>query len=207
MLKQNKNKKRVIGVTGIFGSGKSTVSGMLRAYGLKIIDADKLAHKYLLPGTKTYKKILGYFGKGILKKNRKIDRRKLGKLVFGNRELVKKLNAIIHPKVIADIKSAIRRSGGKTVVLDAPLLIESGLRKIVDDLIVVIIERDELIRRMAKKVSLKRPEILARIKSQIPQKVKARFANFIIDNSGTVSATKKQVKKIMKKIEEGMWRN
>ncbi len=207
MLKQNKNKKRVIGVTGIFGSGKSTVSGMLRAYGLKIIDADKLAHKYLLPGTKTYKKILGYFGKGILKKNRKIDRRKLGKLVFGNRELVKKLNAIIHPKVIADIKSAIRRSGGKTVVLDAPLLIESGLRKIVDDLIVVIIERDELIRRMAKKVSLKRPEILARIKSQIPQKVKARFANFIIDNSGTVNETKKQVRKIMKKIEEGMWRN
>ncbi len=207
MLKQNKNKKRVIGVTGIFGSGKSTVSEMLRAYGLKIIDADKLAHKYLLPGTKTYKKILGYFGKGILKKNRKIDRRKLGKLVFGNRELVKKLNAIIHPKVIADIKSAIRRSGGKTVVLDAPLLIESGLRKIVDDLIVVIIERDELIRRMAKKVSLKRPEILARIKSQIPQKVKARFANFIIDNSGTVNETKKQVRKIMKKIEEGMWRN
>lgn len=207
MLKQNKNKKRVIGVTGIFGSGKSTVSEMLRAYGLKIIDADKLAHKHLLPGTKTYKKILGYFGKGILKKNRKIDRRKLGKLVFGNRELVKKLNAIIHPKVIADIKSAIRRSKGKAVVLDAPLLIESGLRKIVDDLIVVIIERDELIRRLAKKVSLKRPEILARIKSQIPQKVKAQFANFIIDNSGTVSATKKQVKKIMKKIEEGMWRN
>jgi len=86
-------------------------------------------------------------------------------------------------------------------------LIESGLRKIVDDLIVVIIERDELIRRLAKKVALKRPEILARIKSQIPQKVKAQFANFIIDNSGTVNETKKQVRKIMKKIEEGMWRN
>ena len=80
-------------------------------------------------------------------------------------------------------------------------------RKIVDDLIVVIIKRDELMRRLAKRAVLKRPEILKRIKSQIPQNVKSRFANFIIDNSGTVSETKKQVKRMMEKIEEGMWRN
>ena len=207
MLKQNKNKKLVIGVTGIFGSGKSTVSAMLRSYGLKIIDADKLAHQYLLPGTKTYKKILNYFGKSILKKDHKIDRKKLGKLVFGNQKLLKKLNSIVHPKVITDIREGIRKSKEKAVVLDAPLLIESGLRKIVDDLIVVIIERDELIRRLAKKAALNRSEILKRVKSQIPQKVKARFANFIIDNSGTVNETRKQVKKVMKKIEEGTWRN
>ena len=65
----------------------------------------------------------------------------------------------------------------------------------------------ELVRRLAKKVTLKRSEILKRIKSQIPQNVKSRFANFIIDNSGTISETKKQVKKMMKKIEEGTWRN
>jgi dephospho-CoA kinase len=207
MLKQNKDKKIVIGVTGIFGSGKSTVSGMLKSYGLKIIDADKLARRYLLPGTKTYKKILNYFGKSILKKDHKIDRQKLGKMVFANQKLLKKLNSIMHPKVIIDIREGIRKSKEKVVVLDAPLLIETGLRKIVDDLIVVIIERDELIRRLAKKTTLKRSEILARVKSQIPQKVKSRFANFIIDNSGSVSDTKRQVKKVMKKIEEGTWRN
>lgn len=207
MLKLNKDKKFVIGVTGIFGSGKSTVSAMLKSYGLKIIDADRIAHRYLLPGTKTYKKILDYFGRGILKKDNHIDRQKLGELVFANQKSLKKLNSIVHPKVIADIREGIKESKEKIVVLDAPLLIESGLRKIVDDLIVVIIERDELIRRLAKKAALKRPEILKRIKSQIPQKVKSRFANFIIDNSGTISETKKQVKNMMKKIEEGTWRN
>lgn len=207
MLRQKKDRKTVIGVTGIFGSGKSTVSGMLRSYGSKIIDADKIAHKYLLPGTKTYKKILAYFGDSILAKDKKIDRQKLGKLVFANKELLNKLNRIMHPKVISDIKEGIRKSKERIVVLDAPLLIESGLRKIVDDLIVVIIERDELMRRLMKKTSLKRPEIIKRIKSQIPQNVKKRFGNFIIDNSGSVSETKTQVKKMMKKIEEGMWRN
>ena len=207
MLKRKKLNKKVIGVTGIFGSGKSTVSGMLKAYGLKIIDADKIAHRYLLPGSKTYKRILNYFGKSILKKDHRIDRKKLGKLVFDNRKLLQKLNSIVHPKVISDIKDGIKKSKEKIVVLDAPLLLESGLRKIVDDLIVVIIERDELMRRLAKRNVLKRPEILKRIKSQIPQKVKSRFANFIIDNSGTVKETKIQVKEVMKKIEEGMWRN
>ncbi len=207
MLRQKKNKKLVIGVTGIFGSGKSTVSGMLKSYGLKIIDADKIAHRYLLPGTRTYKKILAYFGKGILKEDNKIDRKKLGKLVFDNQELLRKLNSIVHPKIIDDISEGIRKSKEKIVVLDAPLLLESGLRKIVDDLIVVIINRDELIRRLAKRTALKRREILKRVKFQIPQKTKSRFANFIIDNSGTVSETKRQVKRVMKKIEEGMWRN
>jgi dephospho-CoA kinase len=207
MAKQRNNKKFVIGVTGIFGSGKSTVSNILKSYGLKIIDADKIAHKYLLPGTKTYTKILGYFGRGILKENSRIDRKKLGELVFNNRKLLQKLNSIVHPKIISDIREGIRKSREKMVVLDAPLLIESGLKKIVDDLIVVIIERDELIRRLAKKAALKRSEIIKRIKSQIPQKEKSRFANFIIDNSGTIRETKKQVKKIMKKIEEGTWRS
>ena len=207
MLKQKKDKKRVIGVTGIFGSGKSTVSGMLKSYGLKIIDADKIAHKHLLPGTDAYKRILDYFGGGILKKNKKINRHKLGKLVFDNKKLLEKLNSILHPKVIADIEEGIIKSKEKIVVLDAPLLIESGLRKLVDDLIVVIIERDELLRRQVRRAALKRTDILKRIKSQIPQNVKSRFANFIIDNSGTVSETKKQVKRLMEKIEEGTWRN
>lgn len=204
---QNKGKKIVIGVTGIFGSGKSTVSGMLKSYGLKIIDADKIARRYLLPGTNTYKKILDYFGKSILKEDNKIDRQKLGKLVFANQKLLKKLNSIVHPKIIADIREGIKKSKEKIVVLDAPLLLESGLRKVVDDLVVVIIKKDELMRRLAKRTLLKRSEILKRIKSQIPQKVKSRFANFIIDNSGTVNETKRQVKIVMKKIEEGMWRN
>lgn len=204
MQKQKKNekyKKLVIGVTGIFGSGKSTVSGIFKSYGSKIIDADKIAHRHLLPGAKSYKRIVRSFGDSIIFKARKeIDRRKLGRVVFSNHKLLKKLNAIIHPEVIRDIKGNIRKSKAGVIVLDAPLLLEAGLKKIVDDLIVVIIDRDELIRRLIKKTSLKRLEILKRIKSQIPQNVKSRFADFIIDNSGTVSETRKQVKKIWRSL-------
>ncbi|PIP19959.1 MAG: dephospho-CoA kinase [Candidatus Omnitrophica bacterium CG08_land_8_20_14_0_20_41_16] len=196
-----KYKKLIIGVTGIFGSGKSTVSRIFKSYGAKIIDADKIAHRCLLPGAKSYKRIVSSFGKGIIfKARRKINRHKLGRLVFGNRRLLKKLNSIIHPKVISDIKESIRKSEAKVIVLDAPLLLEAGLKKMVDDLIVVIIDRDELIRRLMKKASLKRPDILKRINAQISQNIKSRFANFIIDNSGAVSDTKKQVKKIWKSL-------
>ncbi len=211
MQKQKKNekyKKLVIGVTGIFGSGKSTVSGIFKSYGSKIIDADKIAHRHLLPGTKSYKRIVRSFGDSIIfkarlpvrKAGKEIDRRKLGRVVFSNHKLLKKLNGIIHPEVIKDIKSNIKKSKAGVIVLDAPLLLEAGLKKIVDDLIVVIIDRDELIRRLIKKTSLKRLEILKRIKSQIPQNVKSRFADFIIDNSGTVSETREQVKKIWRSL-------
>jgi dephospho-CoA kinase len=208
MQKQKKNKKFVIGLTGIFGSGKSTVANIFKSFGLKIIDADKIAHKYLLPGTKTYKRIVKYFGRGIIfKSGKEIDRRKLGKLAFANRKLLLKLNSIIHPEIIQDIKAKIKGSSARMIVLDAPLLLEAGLGKIVDELVVVIIDGDELIRRLLKKRSLERPEILKRIKSQIPLRRKKRVADFIIDNNGTVSETKKQVKRVIGLIKEDLWRN
>ncbi|OQB10861.1 MAG: Dephospho-CoA kinase [Candidatus Omnitrophica bacterium ADurb.Bin205] len=203
MRKQGLSKKIIIGVTGIFGSGKSTVSRIFKAHGSTIIDADKIARRYLSPETKTYKSIVNYFGRGILKAGRKIDRRKLGKVVFANRRLIYKLNSIIHPKVIGEIKSRIEKLKNGIIVLDAPLLIESGLKKVVDSLIVVIIDNDELIRRAVKKTSLKKAEIINRVKSQIPLRKKMRLADFIIDNSGTMEETRKQVKRIISKIQGG----
>ncbi len=203
MKKQRVNKRVVIGVTGIFGSGKSTVSRILRAFGLKVIDADKIAHGYLLPKTKTYKAIVGFFGKGILSPGRKINRKRLGSLVFGNRKLLDKLNSIIHPNVIRDIKLKLKKTKNGIVVLDAPLLLEAGLKKLVDNLVVVIIDRDELLRRMIRRTYLKKAEIVSRIRSQIPLCRKTRAADFIIDNSGSFKDTKKQVKIILKKIQGG----
>ena len=203
MRKQGLSKKIIIGVTGIFGSGKSTVSRIFKAYGSTIIDADKIARRYLSPKTKTYKSIVNYFGRGVLKAGCEIDRRKLGKMVFANRRLIRKLNSIIHPKVIGEIKARIEKLKNGIIVLDAPLLIESGLKKVVDSLIVVIIDNDELIRRAVKKTSLKKGEVINRIKSQIPLRKKMRLADFIIDNSGTMKETKRQVERIIGKIQGG----
>jgi dephospho-CoA kinase len=203
MKKQGLNKKIVIGVTGVFGSGKSTVSRFLKAFGLKIIDVDKIAHRYLLPNSDTYKAIVNFFGKGILGSKRCINRKKLGKVVFSNRRLLKKLNSIMHPSIIKDIKLRLNKVKSGIVVLDAPLLLEAGLRNIVDSLIVVIIDRDEHVRRMIRKRRLKKIEIVKRIKTQIPIRHKAHVADFIIDNSGSFSNTKKQVKSILEKIQGG----
>jgi len=203
MRKQRLNKRIVIGVTGTFGSGKSTVSRFLKAFGLKIIDADKIAHGYLLPKTKTYKAIVDFFGKGILGPKHKISRKRLGDLVFSNQRLLEKLNSIVHPSIIRDIKLKLKKIKKGAVVLDAPLLLEAGLRNLVDNLIVVIIDRDELIRRMIRKTYLKKTQIIERIKTQIPMRRKARAADFIIDNSGSFRNTKKQVKSILGKIQGG----
>ncbi len=204
MKKQSHDKKIIIlGLTGSFGSGKSTVAGIFRSYGAKVIDADKIAHGLIKPGTKTYKKIINAFGRGILKRNKAISREKLAKIVFSNKRLLKRLNAIVHPEVIRIIKQKMKTSSEKVIILDAPLLIEAGLRKMVDKLIVVRIKREKQMERICKKTGLKGPDILKRIKTQISQNVKSRFANFIIDNSATIQETEKQVKEIRRQL----WKN
>jgi len=203
MKRRRPVKKTIIGVTGVFGSGKSTVSRIFRSFGADIIDADRIAHRYLLPGAKAYKAIVNSFGRGVLKARRKIDRRKLARLVFSDRKSLNKLNSIIHPGVITQIKSGIKKAKKGIVVLDAPLLLEAGLKGLVDELVVVVVDRESLIRRLVKKTSLKKEDILKRIRSQIPLRKKKRAADFIIDNSGTIKKTSEQVKKVINEIQGG----
>ena len=197
---KQRNNKVIIGLTGSFGSGKSTVSRILAAYGARIIDADKIAHSYLKPGGRVYRKIISAFGPSVIGKNKEIDRRALGKIAFGNKKQLKKLNNIIHPEVKLAIQQKLAGIKKGVVILDAPLLLEAGLRNAVSKLIVVAVDKDTQLERCFKKTPLSRAEILKRIKFQIPQNVKLRSANFIIDNSGTLKETKKQVSEIRRKL-------
>ena len=194
----------VLGVTGSFGSGKSTVAGMFRDYGAGVLDADRIAHQSIRPGTAAYRRVVSVFGKGVLKKGRTIDRRKLGKIVFADKGLLVKLNGIIHPEVIAVIKKEIRKAKAqgksKAIVLDVPLLIEAGLVKLADKIIVVKSGPATQAKRAMKRTGLSGEEIMERIKSQIPLRAKMRLADFIIDNNGTLDKTKKQVARLAKEL-------
>jgi len=204
MPRQHPNKKNIVlGITGGFGSGKTTVARIFKSFGAKLIDADKIAHRVLNRGGKAYKKIINTFGRDILKKNRQIERQKLAKIVFNNKNLLKRLNGIIHPEVIRIIKNEIKVSRAKVIVLDAPLLLEAGLERMVDKLIVVKITKGRQIKRIKNKTSLSKADILKRIASQIPLRAKMRLADFVIDNSGTVEKTKEQVGQIRRFL----WRN
>ncbi len=194
----------IIGVTGGFGTGKTTVARMFETLGATVFDADKIAHGALLPRTAVYKRVVEIFGREILNRDKTINRKRLGGFVFKNPKMLKRLCAVIHPYVIKEIKSGIRRikkaPGGAVVIVDAPLLVEAGLLDMVDRLVVVRTGRAAQIERCRSKAGLKPGEILARINAQLPITQKIRFSDFVIDNNGTIKQTKGKVKKVWEQI-------
>ncbi len=196
----------IVGLTGNIASGKTTIARFFRQLGAAIIDVDRLGHKLLSPGELVWKRIGKSFGNGILNDNQAINRKRLGKIVFADFKKLEQLNAIIHPFLIQKVKEESRRLKRKlkegVVIIDGALLIEmKPLERILDYLILVKIDRRSQIKRLAKSQSgLRQGEILKRIKAQLPQREKIKWADFIIDNSGSLLETKKQVKKIWKKL-------
>ena len=197
---------KIIGLTGGFKTGKSTVGRMLLELGTEVIDADKLAHKALKPDSSTYEKIIKEFGEKFLDDEGRINRRKLAKLVFSNKEKLNLLNSIIHPYVIDKVKEKIYRTKQSNpdaiVIIDAPLLYEAGMQNIMDKIIVVLATKNKQIQRARQTTSLSEYEIKRRIESQLPLSKKEELSDIVIENNGTLEDTKSQVKKMWKKISE-----
>lgn len=193
----------IIGVTGSFGSGKTTVAEMLGSVGAYIIDADIVCHELMLPGKKVYKEIVRCFGKKVLNKNKAIDRARLTDVVFSDASKLRLLNRLVHPEAIKKISNIARHKKNKgPVVVDGALLIESGFYRKLDILIVVKAGMEKQISRLMPAKGIARKEILKRLRSQGPLKKKLALADFVIDNSGSKKETRRQVKKIWNKLEE-----
>lgn len=196
----------IIGLTGGIVGGKSTVASMFKNLGAKIVDADKLGHSVILPHKPAWEKITRLFGKGVLQNDLTIDRGKLGKIVFTDQTLLKKLNEITHPEIIKLIKEEINLAINKTqnqekvLIIDAALIYEAKIDRLMDKIMVVYIDEDEQIKRLIKRNNLSKEEALQRMKSQMPMKEKVKMADYVIDNSNSFDKTKKQVEKIWKKL-------
>jgi len=196
----------IVGLTGGIVGGKSTVALMFRDLGAKIIDADKLGHDVILPNKPAWKKIVKIFGKDVLQNDLTIDREKLGKIVFANQALLKKLNEVTHPEITKIIKKEINlvkhatHNQEKVLIIDAALIYEAKIDRFMDKIIVVYIDKDKQISRLIKRNNLSKDEASQRIRSQIPMEEKARMADYVIDNSNSLSKTREQVEKIWQSI-------
>jgi dephospho-CoA kinase len=199
MLRQRKD-KLVLGVTGNIACGKSTVARLFKTKDCLLIDADVLGRRLLTKNRLLHKKIRGTFGSNVFKPSGCVDRVKLAEIVFTHKVALKKLMRIMHPPIIKEIKRLIKVTPKKIIILDAPLIIEAGLRKLVDKLIVVKAKRKQQFLRAQKNRGFGKQALAMRMKSQISQEAKLRFADFIIDNNGQISKTSKQVTEIRRKL-------
>lgn len=194
----------IVGVTGSIGTGKTTVAGIFRRMGAVVIDADEISHQLIYPGRPAWKKIVSAFGKIILRRDHFIDRKVLGRKVFSDSRQLKKLSGIIHPLVYKEIRERIakikRSDPSSVVILDVPLLLESGGQKHIDKLIVATAPRGVQLKRACGKFGLSRSDVLRRIKAQMPLNDKVKAADFVIDNGGSIISTAKQSRAIWKKL-------
>jgi len=179
-------KPLVIGVTGNIGSGKTTVSRILEKYGAYVINADKIAKEVLLKGGPGYKDTLEFFGEGILQENGEIDRKKLGDIVFSDKEKLIVLNGTTHKHVLRKIDEEINKirqeKSHRIVCLDVPLLFESGLDEVCDVTWVVDAAEEVKLRRVMERDKMDLEAARARLKSQTPSDVIRQKADRVIDN-------------------------
>jgi dephospho-CoA kinase len=194
----------VIGLTGGIGSGKSTVSQFFQQCGAVVIDADKIAHQIYEHHPELVETLFKKFGDGIGdSQSKKIDRSRLAAIIFADEAKRKELEALTHPLIRNDIQMQIEKAHrlkAPLVLVDAALLVETGYYQTFDGLIVVKSEQEQQIFRIKNRDGLPPEEILQRIAAQMPLSEKLKVADWVIDNSGEVLETKKQVEKIFKEL-------
>ncbi len=192
-----------LGLTGGIASGKSAVAAMLREMGFAVLDADSLAHKLIEPGQPAYDEVLQEFGESVLAPGGRVDRAKLSAIVFNDRAKLDRLNAIVHPRVAEVIFSqfeAWKRAGIRDAVfVEAALLIESGIHKKLDGLVVAWCSPEQQLERLLTR-GLSEGEARRRIAAQLPVEEKLLLATEKIDCSGSLEATRRQVETLAAKL-------
>lgn len=194
---------KVIGLTGGIATGKSTVLKMFQQKNIPVIDTDKIARDVMEINQAAYFKVVAYFGKEILLPTGDINRKKLGEIIFKNKEKREKLNSLVHPevkKVVLEEIKYYQNLGHELVVVDVPLLFESNFDKLCDITIVVYTEEHIQYERLMKRDNLSYEEAKRRIDAQMKLSEKVKLADFIIDNSSTIEETEKQLINLLNKI-------
>jgi len=194
------HKPLVIGITGGIGSGKSTLSNLLRAEGYSVYDTDLEARRLQNEHSAMKKKMIDLFGKEIYTEQG-LDRPALGKLVFGKPDLLTRLNAIVHPFVMADFENwVLNRYPKKILFIESAILYESGFHKLVDKVILITASQDVRVERVVKRDGVTPEQVKTRMSHQLPEEIKLELADFIIhsdDNNPLFDKMKKLLEELI----------
>ena len=189
-----------LGLTGGIASGKSTADEFFKKKKIPIIDSDLIAHKIMEIG---HKAVVDYFGTDILNDDQTINRRKLGGIVFNDKAKLKKLNELTHPLVHQEIKQQMARyraNQEKLVVIDVPLLFESGFESLCNGVLVISITPELQIERLMKRNDFTKKEAIARINNQMPLSEKEKRATYVVANTGTIDDLEKKLSDLLQEI-------
>ncbi|MDY6824788.1 MAG: dephospho-CoA kinase [Thermodesulfobacteriota bacterium] len=198
----------IAGLTGSVATGKSFAAKCFSRRGAIIIDADLIAHEVVEQGRPAWQEIVDTFGRNILQTDGRIDRKRLGGIIFNAPDRKEQLNRIVHPRVFEEISRRLAAINGDetqkkaVVLLDVPLLFETGMDRDISDIIVVYTPPDIQLERLMQRDGINREDALARINAQMPVEEKRPLADFVIDNSGTIEETESQVDAIFATLKE-----
>ena len=177
------------GLTGSVATGKSSACSIFKGLEAPVIDADMLARELVRPGKDGWLSVVQSFGDGILLPDGNIDREKLSHIIFSDKTARDKLDNCLHPliikKILSDAEKLKKSMGGSLIIADVPLLIESGMHKYFDKIILVYSDRETQICRLIRRSNLTIEDAEKRVNSQMPIEEKRKFADFIIDNCGS----------------------
>lgn len=195
-----------VGLTGGIASGKSTVAAMLRDRDYPVLDADALARELLEPGQDAYKEVVAEFSEKILAPGGAVDRKKLAAIVFSDAKKRAKLNQIIHPRIqdiVANWFFALDRPGGPELAFeDAALILESGARKKLDRVIVCWCRPEQQLARLRER-GMSEQDARNRIAAQMPMDEKRKLADEVIDCSGSIEETERQLDQALERLRNG----
>ncbi len=189
-----------IGLTGGIACGKSAVAAHLRAKGWSVVDADALAHEALGLGTSSYQNVVNYFGRDVVGGDQSIDRKKLGAVVFADKNKLLKLESFIHPWVQEQTRARrdqFEQAGESMAFYDVPLLFEKNLHAQFDDVIVVACDERLQIERLKVRNGFDEAEARRRIAAQMPLMEKVKRAAHVIYNNGTIDELKAATDKVL----------
>lgn len=189
-----------MGLTGGIASGKSTASQRFRELGACVLDADELSRHALDTDGACFRAVVDTFGKTILLEDGTVDRKALANIVFGDETQREKLNAIVHPYVVETLMKSAYAAQEDIVVFDVPLLIECGLNRMMDRVVVVAAPEEVRIRRIVHRNGVSEKEARARIDAQIPQDEQLKYADFVLVNDASVEVFRNRIDEVFRNL-------